>query len=124
MNLKISRITGAITRKVIRKRGTLEQKPTTIVGSEIQEIIIWKRIMTKNTVGVKLVDGKDIHLEKGERLSTFKNKFTGEIVYSTSKYTTQNINGKDFIPVFKKPFNPKERRINLIAMDAIEHLKV
>lgn len=80
--------------------------------------------MTKNTVEVKLVDGKDIHLEKGERLSTFKNKFTGEIVYSTSKYTTQNINGKDFIPVFKKPFNPKERRINLIAMDAIEHLKV
>lgn len=78
--------------------------------------------MMKNTVGVKLVDGKDIHLEKGERLSAFKNKFTGEIVYSTSKYTTQNINGKDFIPVFKKPFNPKERRVNLIAMDAIERV--
>ena len=78
--------------------------------------------MMKNTVGVKLVDGKDIHLEKGERLSTFKNKFTGEIVYSTSKYTVQNINGKDFIPVFKKPFNPTERRVNLIAMDAIERV--
>jgi len=124
MNLKILRITGVITRKVIRKRGILEQKLTTIVGREIQEIIIWKKIMMKNTVGVKLVDGKDIHLEKGERLSTFKNKFTGEIVYSTSKYTVQNINGKEFIPVFKKPFNPKERRVNLISMDAIEHIKV
>ena len=82
--------------------------------------------MKKNMIaeGVKLVDGKDIHLEKGERLFTFKNKITGEIVYSTSKYATQNIQGKDFIPVFKKPFNPKERRVNLIATDAIERVKV
>jgi hypothetical protein len=82
--------------------------------------------MNKKTksVEVKLVDGKDIHLERGERLFTFKIKITGEIVYSTSKYTTQNIQGKDFIPVFKKPYNPKDRRVNLIAIDAIERMKV
>lgn len=75
-------------------------------------------------IEARLIDGKDIHLEKGECLFTFKNKITGEIVYSTSKYVVQNIQGKDFIPVFKKPFNPKERRINLIAMDAVDRVKI
>jgi hypothetical protein len=76
------------------------------------------------TTDVELIDGKDIILEKGEKILTFKNKVTGEIVYSTTKYKTQNIQGKDFIPVFKKPFNPKDRRVNLIAMDAIDRVKV
>jgi len=80
-----------------------------------------KKIMTTD---VELIDGKDIYLDKGERILTYKNKVTGEIIYSTSKYTIQNIQGKDFIPVFKKPFNPKERRVNLIAVDAIERMKV
>jgi hypothetical protein len=78
----------------------------------------------KNSTKVKLVDGEDIHLEHGERLSTFKNKVTGEVFYSSSKYETKNIQGKDFIPVFKKPHNPKERRINLIAVDALDRIRV
>jgi hypothetical protein len=78
---------------------------------------------TKNSTG-RLEIGKDIHLEKGERLLTFKNKFNGELMYSTSKYQIVNREGRDFIPVFKKPFTPKDRRVNLIAMDAIERIKV
>jgi hypothetical protein len=73
---------------------------------------------------VELVDGKDIILDRGEKIITFKNKVTGEIIYSTSKYKIQNIQGKDFLPVFKKPYNPKDRRVNLIAMDAIDRVKV
>jgi len=81
--------------------------------------------MTKKiTDTVRLAVGKDILLEQGERLFTFKNKFNGDILYSTSKYQVENINGKEFIPVFKKPLNPKDRRVNLIAMDAIEKVKL
>lgn len=76
------------------------------------------------TITSKLEIGKDIILERGEKLLTYKNKITGEIVYSTSKYSTQNIQGKDFLPVFKKPKSPKERRVNLIALDAIERVRV
>lgn len=72
----------------------------------------------------RLEIGKDIFLEKGERLLTFKNKFNGEIVYSTNLYENVYRDGKTFIPVFRKPFNPKERRINLIAADAVERVKV
>lgn len=79
---------------------------------------------TKNSIKVKLVDGEDVHLERGERLSTFKNKFTGEIVYSSNKYETKNIQGKEFIPIFKKPSNPKDRRVNLIALDALDKVRV
>jgi len=81
--------------------------------------------MTKKiTDTVRLAVGKDILLEQGERLFTFKNKFNGDILYSTSKYQVENINGKEFIPVFKKPLNAKDRRVNLIAMDAIEKVKL
>ena len=81
--------------------------------------------MTKKiTDTVRLAVGKDILLEQGERLFTFKNKFNGDILYSTSKYQVENINGKEFIPVFKKPLNPRDRRVNLIAMDAIEKVKL
>jgi hypothetical protein len=73
---------------------------------------------------VRLAVGKDILLEQGERLFTFKNKFNGDILYSTSKYEVENINGKEFIPVFRKPLNPRDRRVNLIAMDAIEKVKL
>ena len=82
-------------------------------------------MMTKKiTDTVRLAVGKDILLEQGERLFTFKNKFNGDILYSTSKYQVENINGKEFIPVFKKPLNPRDRRVNLIAMDAIEKVKL
>ena len=81
--------------------------------------------MTKKiTDTVRLAVGKDILLEQGERLFTFKNKFNGDILYSTSKYEVENINGKEFIPVFRKPLNPRDRRVNLIAMDAIEKVKL
>lgn len=81
--------------------------------------------MTKKiTDTVRLAVGKDILLDHGERLFTFKNKFNGDILYSTSKYQVENINGKEFIPVFRKPLNPKDRRVNLIAMDAIEKVKL
>lgn len=70
----------------------------------------------------RLEIGKDIQLAKGERLLTFKNKITGEFVYSTTRYKTQNISGKDFIPVFSKPRTPSERRVNLIAFDALERI--
>ena len=82
-------------------------------------------MMTKKiTDTVRLAVGKDILLEQGERLFTFRNKFNGDILYSTSKYQVENINGKEFIPVFKKPLNPRDRRVNLIAMDAIEKVKL
>ena len=76
----------------------------------------------KTKVTTRLEIGKDIHLDKGERLFTFKNKINGEILYSTSRYEKVSRDGKDFIPVFKKPFTPKDRRVNLIAADAIERV--
>jgi hypothetical protein len=73
---------------------------------------------------LKLEIGKDIFLAKGEKLLTFKNKITGEIVYSTTKYVNQIIQGKEFIPVFKRPSTPKERRVNLISLEALERLRM
>lgn len=80
--------------------------------------------MTKSTTTGKLEIGKDILLEKGERLLTFKNKFTGEIVYSTNRYEIMTRDGRDFIPVFKKPINPRDRRVNYMAMDSIERIRI
>lgn len=77
-----------------------------------------------NTSNTKLQVGKDIILDRGEKLATYKNKVTGDILYSTNKYAQVNIQGKEFLPVFKKPTNPKERRVNLIALDSLEKVKV
>ena len=71
-----------------------------------------------------LKKNKESNLNIHNDLFTFKNKFNGDILYSTSKYQVENINGKEFIPVFKKPLNPRDRRVNLIAMDAIEKVKL
>lgn len=79
--------------------------------------------MTMKTTA-KLEIGKDIILAKGEKLHTYKNKFSGEIVYSTSKYEHVWSDGKEFIPVFKRPISPKERRVNLMAADAVERVRV
>jgi hypothetical protein len=79
------------------------------------------------TMTARLEVGKDIILQKGERLVTYKNKITGEYVYSTSLYTSVYREGKEFIPVFKvtiKPLEIKNRRVNLIAADAIERVKI
>ena len=78
----------------------------------------------KNQSTGKLEIGKEIYLERGEKLLIFKNKFNGEIVYSTTKYELVNREGRDFLPVFKKPNSPKERRVNLIAMDAVDRVRI
>ena len=72
------------------------------------------------TTAGRLEIGKDIILEKGEKLLTFKNKFNGELVYSTTKYENVTLDGKEFVPVFRRPISPKDRRFNYIAADAIE----
>ena len=81
-------------------------------------------MIMKTITNTRLEIGKDILLEKGERLFTFKNKFNGEILYSTNKYQIQIRDGKEFTPVFKKPNNPRDRRVNLIASDALEKVIV
>ena len=55
---------------------------------------------TKMTTTPRLEIGKDILLEKGEKLFTFRNKVNGEILYSSSKYEVVNRDGKNFIPIF------------------------
>ena len=78
----------------------------------------------KTMTTVKLEIGKDIILAKGEKLLTYKNKITGEIVYSTSKYTHVWADGKEFIMVFRKPAVPNGRRVNLMAADSLERVRV
>lgn len=78
----------------------------------------------KNMTNVKLEIGKDIVLEKGEKLLTYRNKVTGEFVYSTSKYDHVWSDGKEFILVFRKPAVPTGRRVNLMAADSLERVRV
>lgn len=80
--------------------------------------------MTTKIQATRLQDGKGIVLEKGERLATYKNIITGDILYSTNKYEKTEIQGKEFLPVFKKPTNPRQRRVNLISLDSLERIKV
>lgn len=80
--------------------------------------------MMTMTTTAKLEIGKDIILERGEKLITYRNRINGEILYSTSKYEPVWADGKEFIPVFKKPVSPKSRRVNLMAADAVERVRV
>ena len=68
----------------------------------------------------KLMIGKDILLDKNEKLITFRNKINGDIFYSTSKYSPVIRDGQEFLPVFQKSAPPKERRINFMALSALE----
>jgi hypothetical protein len=118
-------MTGVSIEKILKRKEKVIEKNT--LARRIKETITWMMITMDKKITKKeleLVDGKDIFLERGEKIFTFKNKITGEILYSTNKYSMQNIQGKDFIPVFKKPSNPKDRRVNLILMDAIDRVKV
>ena len=75
--------------------------------------------MNKKNVKKEALDGNLVPLERGEKLLVYKNRITGEIVYSTSRYKAKNIQGKDFIPVFKKSNSVNDRRVNLMALDSI-----
>jgi hypothetical protein len=58
--------------------------------------------------------------KKSERILTFKNKFTGELVYSSSLYNSKVIDGAEFIQVFPKPVTPDARRLNWMKRDNLE----
>lgn len=72
----------------------------------------------------KLTIGKDIILEKNERLSTYRNKINGIIYYTTSKYPSVYHDGEEFLAVFQKPTNPYQRRVNYIARSALEKVQI
>ena len=46
---------------------------------------------------MKLTIGKDIILDKNERLSTYRNKINGIIYYTTSKYNPVFHDGEEFL---------------------------
>jgi hypothetical protein len=73
---------------------------------------------------MKLTIGKDIILDKNERLSTYRNKINGIIYYTTSKYNPVFHDGEEFLAVFQKPTNPYERRVNYIARAALEKVQI
>ena len=58
--------------------------------------------------------------DKAETILTFKNKFTGEFVYSSTKYDKKIIDGAEFIMVFPKPAAPNERRVNWMKKENLE----
>lgn len=58
--------------------------------------------------------------KKSERILTFKNRFTGEIVYSSNLYNSKIIDGAEFIMVFPKPASPESRRTNWMKKDNLE----
>ncbi len=73
---------------------------------------------------MKLKIGKDIILDRNEKLFTYRNKINGTIYYSTSRYEPIYRDGQEFIAVFEKPSSPLHRRVNLMASSALERVKV
>ena len=73
---------------------------------------------------MKLTIGKDIILDRNEKLYTYRNKINGTIYYSTNKYRSTVRDGVEYLPVFEKPRHPKERRVNYIAFSALERMRV
>ena len=73
---------------------------------------------------MKLTIGKDIILAKNEKLYTYRNKINGTIYYSTNRYRSTIREGVEFLPVFEKPRHPTERRVNFIAISALERMRV
>lgn len=72
---------------------------------------------------IKLKPGKDIILEKGERILTYRNKVNGTIYYSTTKYDPILLDdGQVFQPIFERPTIPSQRRIKYIKLDSLERL--
>ena len=58
--------------------------------------------------------------DKKERIITFKNKFTGEFVYSSNLYNSKIIDGAEFVLVFTKPAAPEVRRTNWMKRENLE----
>ena len=71
-----------------------------------------KQFMTRMTR--KIADSKS------ERILTFKNRFTGEIVYSSNLYNPKIIDGAEFILVFPKLVSSDFRRTNWMKRDNLE----
>ena len=63
---------------------------------------------------------KNTNANKAERILTFKNKFTGDLVYSSNLYTSKIIDGVEFVLVFPKPAAPEARRTNWMKRDNLE----
>ena len=63
---------------------------------------------------------KSIANKDSERILIFKNKFTGDLVYSSNLYTSKVIDGAEFILVFPKPAAPEARRTNWMKRDNLE----
>ncbi len=62
-----------------------------------------------------------LQLENREKLYTYKNKFTQEIFYSTSKYEKKHIDGTEFVTVFPFPTD-NVRKPRLMRADALERI--
>ena len=58
--------------------------------------------------------------KNAERIITFKNKFTGDLVYSSSLYNSKIIDGAEFVLIFPKPAAPEARRTNWMKRDNLE----
>ena len=57
-----------------------------------------------------------------ETITQYRNKFNGDIVYSSNKYKTNIIDGVEFLMVFPKPTTPNSRRINWMRKDNLERI--
>ncbi len=79
--------------------------------------------MKTSKTPAKLITGKDIILERDERLITYKSKINSTIFYSTNKYKSKIVDGKEFIAVFEKPLNPNDRKVKYIAESSLERVK-
>jgi hypothetical protein len=69
-----------------------------------------------------LIDGIDIKLQRGEKVSIVRNNITGDQYYTSNLYT-KYIDGIEFIGVFQKPIDPQHRRINWMKRDQLVKVK-
>lgn len=80
--------------------------------------------MKNKIVTEKLEIGTDISLDRGERLFTYKTKMSGDVYYSTNRYSSTFIDGVEFITVFPKPRNANDRRTMMMRAEALERIRV
>jgi hypothetical protein len=57
-----------------------------------------------------------------EKIITYRNRLNGDIVYSSSQYKTNIIDGVEFLLVFPKPAAPNTRRTNWMKKDTLERV--
>lgn len=65
----------------------------------------------------RLVVGKDIDLEPGERIRIVKNRINGDLYYTSNRYQ-QEISGEKFVGIFPRPVN-KQIRVNWMRQDQL-----